>query len=337
MNTPYSKERDELARLLPAPVERDLPSDRQHRLQEFVMSQIQQESRPRAHRAARWRPASGWRVVPPTAVVAAVALVAIGAGKLGPGNPAPTANGPGPVVASHPPRTTLELAAENAEARPFTPPRPDQWIYVRDRSTYTGSIAREKGMAPVGTGQIWSRADGRQTAMTQGDERVQALNGPNDYPMLASLPTDPRALLAALRAHITRQLGLRGPNTEEGWNVALHGTIVRALDAYLLPPRVTGAMWRALALIPGVRQESGTSTVAGHQVITVSRVNEGWDSVQILLDATTHDYVGERSVAAVTHTFDMGGGRRLTVPKGEVQYTITRLAAAIVDAAGQTR
>ena len=47
MNTtpvqPDSNERAELARLLPEPVERDLPSDRRLQIQEFVMSHIHQD------------------------------------------------------------------------------------------------------------------------------------------------------------------------------------------------------------------------------------------------------------------------------------------------------
>ena len=42
---PDPNDRAELARLLPRPVERDLPSDRHQRLQEFVMSRIHQDLR----------------------------------------------------------------------------------------------------------------------------------------------------------------------------------------------------------------------------------------------------------------------------------------------------
>src|SRR5947207_7753803 len=79
-----SDEREELARLLPQPAERDLPSDRHRQLQEFVMSHIQQDLR-QATRGPRRSPR---RLVYLTSALAAgsamaVIAAAVGAGALG--------------------------------------------------------------------------------------------------------------------------------------------------------------------------------------------------------------------------------------------------------------
>ncbi len=71
-----SNERDELVRLLPALVERDLPSDRQRQLQEFVMTQIHQDLRPVVPAPGR-KPTR--RLVVAVGALAAVAIAALGA------------------------------------------------------------------------------------------------------------------------------------------------------------------------------------------------------------------------------------------------------------------
>ncbi|GAB3799664.1 hypothetical protein [Micromonospora zhanjiangensis] len=58
-------------------------------------------------------------------------------------------------------------------------------------------------------------------------------------------------------------------------------------------------------------------------------------SEQLLLDAGTHEFVGYRSVAAKDYTFKAPDGP-LHIKRGEVQFTITRVAARFVDKAGKT-
>lgn len=65
-----AEERAELARLLPPPVAAELPADRHRQVKEFVMTQIQQEIRPRRRLL---RPAI---VAPALAAAAAVAVAA---------------------------------------------------------------------------------------------------------------------------------------------------------------------------------------------------------------------------------------------------------------------
>jgi hypothetical protein len=103
MNTtsrPGPGEREELARLVPAPVERDLPNGRHRLLKEHVMTQIRQEPQsavPPPRRRSRRRVLTRRRVVA-GAVVAAAAVTAVVLGPLGPGS-RPGRLGPQPAYA----------------------------------------------------------------------------------------------------------------------------------------------------------------------------------------------------------------------------------------------
>ncbi|MEU8260536.1 CU044_5270 family protein [Micromonospora sp. NPDC048999] len=372
-NQPYSNERDELARLLPEPVEMDLPSGRQRQLQEFVMSQIHQDRRA-AEQARRHVPKR--RLVFATSALAAVAVaaVAIGTGGFGGrgtdgstgfggrgtdgstgfggrGTDGSTGFGgrgtDGPAATElSPVAHTLELAADYAAARPFTPPRPDQWIYIENRNTASSALAKDKGQKPAVTERTWLRADGKK----MGDINVETgkldtWDQANGYPTLSTLPTDPQEVLNLLRESLAppssapggRQLPFAfAPKTPDELDGLLFFKIAKTLADYLLPPDVTATLWRAAALVPGVTQAPGTVDVGGRRVIAVGRIQDGWRFEQLLLDPDTHEFVGYRSVAVKDFTFTTGPNGRITEKKGRVQYTITRLAAKIVDAAGQT-
>lgn len=87
---PTPAERQELARLLAIPAERDLPEGRREHLKEFLMHEIEQTSGtpqsatepgaplPDARRPRRWKPAAAGVLVAAVAAVAAVALSAGG-------------------------------------------------------------------------------------------------------------------------------------------------------------------------------------------------------------------------------------------------------------------
>ncbi|HVQ96677.1 MAG TPA: CU044_5270 family protein [Mycobacteriales bacterium] len=344
MNTiqPHSNDRDELVRLLPQLVERDLPSRRQVQIQEFVMTEIHTHPAPRRHPHRRLVLATSALAAVAVAAAAAVAVVAVGGSGVGqtPGG-SPTRPAAGPSTPGLTPvARTFDLAASYAAARPFTPPRPDQWIYIQDRYLNPSSLGRAKGQQPAGTLQTWIRADGRKKA-----EHNSARNGAletwdqvNEYPALANLPTDPRQLLARLRAELLAPPtpGPRVHLDRADVNERLFGRIADILSQYLLPPAVTAALWRAAALVPGVTQAPGAVKVDGRPVIAVGRIQQGWLAEQLLVDPDTYEFVGYRSVAAEDHTIDTGGGRVIKVKKGEVQSVSTRLVAAIVDRPGLT-
>jgi hypothetical protein len=335
---------DELHRLLP---DRDLPSDRHHHLRELFMHQIQVEAPTMPSGRRR-------RLVPALAVglAAAAAVAVVGLGGPGSGG----LRGPDARATDHP-RTgqpalapvarTFELAAVTASSRSYTPPRPDQWIYIKRRNLHPSAVAKAKGQAPKATYEVWIRADGKKMAeFNPLHDRVESWDQDNGYPALAALPTDPEALLSLLRKQITAPpadprvpadgRGVPRPDMSKvDVDGVLFSRIAAILDQNLLPPDVTAALWRAAALVPGVTQAAEPVRIDGRSAIAVGRVQYGWQFEQLLVDPDTYDYVGHRSIAIKDHTYP-GTDPPLTEHAGSVQFALTRLAASIVDAPGQT-
>jgi hypothetical protein len=360
MNTdhtqPYSDERGELVRLLPELVERDLPRDRQRHIQELVMSQIHQDLRT-AEQAPRRK--TSRRLVLATSALAVVALAAtaVGTGGFGLGQDA----GNSSTAASVPAADTFELVALNAAAKPFTPPRGDQWIYIQQRIQSPSSMAQDKGVNPDRIDVVWMQADGKKMAAVNPDTgKLDTWGQDNKYPTLSTLPTDPKALLAKLReqykaAPVVPAAGPHGEGSKgaaaaklrspEELNSAVFDAIARILGENLLPPKVTAALWRAAGMVPGVSKSPKTITVDGREVAVVSRTQDGWQSTKLLVDPKTHDFVGLQAVAVKDHTYEQPMEPNEEAPmepkvtteqKGQVQVTVTRLAAKVVDAAGKT-
>lgn len=337
-------DRDEVARLLPDLAEVDLPGGRQRQLQEFLMSEIhrsQRESVGATRRVQR-------RLLFATAglAAAAVAAVAVGTGALHTGSVStgglPTDPAPQHVAQNPPSKLStapaFELAAQYAAAQPYTPPRPDQWLYVKDHKSNPSSIAKDKGQQQKETTELWRSVDGRQMAeWNPVTGKFDTWPQDNGYPEAVALPTDPQKLLDAVRAQLQPEEGplAAHPQPSNDPDAYLFDRLSRILADNVLPPQVTAALWRAIGMVPGATQEPRTVVVDGRPVVAVGRIQEGWRFEQLLLDAGTHEFVGYRSVAAKDHTFTSPTGP-IRIKRGEVQFTITRVAATFVDKAGQT-
>jgi hypothetical protein len=308
-------------------------------------------------RARGWRlPGWAWRTGIATMSAAALVVGLVVVDGLGEGADRPPA-------AQSPAAETFELAAAYAEAQPFTPPRPNQWIYLEQRIINPGKVAQSKGQTTDTTTRSWRRADGRQIAdivdgklVVSGDSPDPTGLPPTDYPTVAGLPTEPRALLAWLRS----RMGPFNTDTEEARNATLFSVIGAILNQNVLPPAVAAAVLRAAALIPDVTQSPETVTIDGRAVTTVGRVQDGWRQQDILLDPNTREFLGIREVAVNDYTFtvhegatggdgapgapragrsdggDSADGETVQIKKGEIQVLLTRLAGKIVDAPGQT-
>ncbi|MFF5259073.1 CU044_5270 family protein [Actinomadura viridis] len=268
------------------------------------------------------------------AAIAAGVTIAQTAGGTGPdGRPRAVLPGlpAGPVANA---AEALERAAVTAERRAFTPPRPDQWIYLESRRHTSAKAGGVATGGPYATRVVreWKRADGAKTATVRGG-RLEILDAmrstpPQDYPSLAALPTDPDALLA----WIYKEMGGLG-STPEGRYETAYAMLGAILRDNVLPPKVEAALYRAIKKIPGVtlvRKVDG----AGRPALGLGRVAEGWLHAELLLDPQTFTYLGERSVAVKDHTVS-GPDVNTMVKKGTVQLMQTRQAAGIVDRPGQ--
>ncbi|MGV9807592.1 CU044_5270 family protein [Micromonospora chersina] len=282
---------------------------------------------PQERRSVRRVPGWAWRSGVAVLGAAALAAGVVAVGGLGPASPpAPQA----PFEAGGPVAQTFELAAVHAETEPFAPPRPDQWTYVELRIV-RGKLAEDKGQATRETTRSWQRADGRQSAVqidgklevsTESSDLPQVMP-PQDYPTLAGLPTDPRALLDWLRA---------GSPSGKGDDGAPYLAIESMLRDNVLPPGVKATLLRALALIPGVIRSGEPVDFDGRPAIAVGMVLDGWRREDILLDPTTHEFLGSRTVVVEDHTTPEG----VTLKKGDVEVELVRVAGKVVDAPGRT-
>jgi hypothetical protein len=227
----------------------------------------------------------------------------------------------------------LEQAAAAAEARSVTPPRNDQWIYVKERFKGSG------GSRPQTT-EGWRRADGRAVAFIdeRGELTVERFGRPGKRPgfpapfdnpaAVAALPADPDALLrwAYEQARNVTGAGL----TEHGDVYAILNGILRD---QILRPQLEAAIFRAMKQVPGVTVE--TVEVLGRPALALAQT-EDWLREELLLDPETYAYLGERStvVRDATISPEKAGNATGAVTKGS-QVVATLVVKDVVDRPGQ--
>ncbi|MFI0454359.1 CU044_5270 family protein [Actinomadura sp. 6N118] len=231
----------------------------------------------------------------------------------------------------------LERAAEKAQARPETRPRPDQWAYAK---TLEQGVATEHGERPV-TEETWTRIDGTQDAsfkdgklaVHRQPEQVAA-SASRRYARLGTLPTDPGALRAVIYKDVDAvpQRDRQRPDRD---GEAFRTATQMLWDAPLgFAPKTQAALYRVLAGIPGVRMDAKVKDGAGRPAIAISR---GFGD-QFLLDPATYQMVGQRTVSNGRNAPQSKNGtvdRRFAVPPGTVTYSLTLLTVKVVDKAGQ--
>lgn len=248
----------------------------------------------------------------------------------GNGRPRPILPGlpAGPVANA---QEALHKAADAAQHRPFTPPRPGQWEFLKTRyrridKPGDGEVRTPRSRRKTEIDQYWTRVDGKKMALFENGRLVITNTGggmpPSDYAGLAALPRDPDALLAYVRAQMPR-------GDRDAFAFALLQSI---LGNSVLPPEQEAATYRAIAKIPGVELNKRAVDVQGRPALAVTLVSEGWSKDEILLDAVTYAYRGHRSTAIKDHTFDMP---KWTIKKGTIESESVRLAAGFVDRPGQ--
>ncbi|WP_027342469.1 CU044_5270 family protein [Hamadaea tsunoensis] len=186
----------------------------------------------------------------------------------------------------------LTNAAFFADAQPALNSQPGQWIHYR----FAGYDP--KSANPVYHGEAWQRLDGRQDASLIGGRLVvtgPTAAGPEVYtPLgawrrLAALPTEPEPMLAALSDQpdlstdpaLTPDQRAFANAGELLWNSPL-GT----------PPEIGAALYRALAMLPGIRLDEAADVV-GEPAVGLSLPG----TPEILFDPATYRFLGERVVS----------------------------------------
>ena len=329
----------------------DVPSPTRERLapgRARLLTSISRPSRPRYARRA---------VLPVTAAAAASAVAVAVAAASG------VFSGPAPRSAAvKPPAIRLTLtaqllstAAATVAKHPAVRPGPHQWFYTK-------FVAQDYGQ-PTQSNENWETFDGRQTAYFQNGQLIvhktlgvfggggptplgeYNANAPPQtaYNALASLPSNPKALLAV----IAKQVAKVGPGVASGSVVSLYAPKGRdelEFDylAQLLwnsatgePPAAEAAVFRALAAIPGVNSQQGITDVIGRPAIGLS---DNGGKTQLLLDPQTYQVIGMRAASTGTDPVRTiaGKGRKVPwPPKGTIIESMAWAQVTMVSGPGR--
>ncbi|TDT95381.1 hypothetical protein EDD99_7209 [Streptomyces sp. 846.5] len=333
---------EELARLLPAPGDPELPGDRHALLREHLMREIQSDTSTDTTpaRAPHRRPVRRFLVTAGTLTAAALvaALVVDLGGASGPsrqgGSSAPVV-GVVPAGSHEQAVTLLTRIAEAADTQSTGGVNDRQFVYIDSKVAFMGTSVGSSGttvtLATPHDRKVWLSVDGSQSGLLEEPQNAgmahQSLGGnarpgvaDPTYRYLAGLPTDPAALLKLIYAQ-TKGEG-SGPDAEA------FVTIGDLLRESLAPPKVSAAIYRAAALIPGVVEVPDSVDASGRHGVAVARVDPA-DGVRTewIFDKKTLSYLGEREVQ-VADTKEIKPGTVLG-------YTAV-ITRAVVDQAGRT-
>jgi len=288
----------ELARLLPAPAERDLPAGRQHTLKEHLISELRLAASPAAGRPAtrcRRMPAIAIAATGAAALAAALALALLSA----------NTSGASPAAVR-----LLAKIATTAARQPAPPVRDSQFWYIKSWVAYqvcNGGSGNNCVLVKPHERQIWQsvsnqcvtgllREYGQDIPLkfTTNYLHCPYRGGVHDptYRFLQSLPTDPHALLSLIEQQMQGQL----PRPEEAFT-----TIGDLLGEAIAPPQVSAALYRAAALIPGVTVVANATDAIGRHGVAVAYTFRGIRTEWIFSKHTLR-YLGERDINTANGT-----------------------------------
>ena len=265
--------------------------------------------------APRWHaPRRPWRLAAAAGLAAAVAAGVVIAQVIAPG-------GAGPAGAL----TVRELAYRAAAGAAVQPAvRPGQWVFWQEK---TGARGCGSG---CGTFHVWTTADPQKAAWVYRGKVVSIRFGPFigqpqpsivpqdggggwavggqsgkipvSYAELSSLPRDPGALV--------RYLGQLSVPHPRGWGspAARAFTIIEMmLTSYVMPPRLTAELYRALGEIPGVTVDDHAVDVAGRPGVGfISPAMPGAGNTEIILNPRTYRLMGQDVLVGPRHQFVNG-------------------------------
>lgn len=228
----------------------------------------------------------------------------------------------GPATASA--RTMLERAARTISRHAWQPLRPGQYLYFREIESYP----RNNGPAfthPTLTQDSWIGGNGfarlvqtgPDTVITGGDvlifhatpkqlqgERQRQRDGAHlrilaysqkyaapelAYQQVIHLPTDPSKLERYIEQHATGE----GPRFSHIFSYA-----ESLLTGMPLPPKISAAMYRVIARLPGMRLIGPTRDPLGRPGIAVGLFFKHQPGrIELIFNPTTGVFLGERSIS----------------------------------------
>lgn len=267
-------------------------------------------------------------------VLTAAAAAAVLAGGVYLALPHDNANGSGQATASPGPRVTLTASvvlyrvAQVADTSTLTPPRPDQYEYIKSVGVANGRTRTvEMWLPQSATAEGIVHTDGKfgyviepwATGLTKS--ALAHATYPN-YAFLASLPTDPATVLPALDAN--------GKHQAPGYSATQTAfvNVMGLVSDQIVPGKLAAGIYRALAVLPGISVDQNVVDAAGRPGVGVGTTYPDGTRVELIFDRTSFTLLGTDS-ASPAHS-----------PKnGAVHYAGPSRDAivdeAIVDSAGQ--
>ncbi|MEV0092471.1 CU044_5270 family protein [Streptomyces sp. NPDC050738] len=283
------------------------------RLQSAVHRESRRGASAAPSRRLMFRVAAGATV----AAAAAVAGTAVVATKGG-GN-----RGAAPRMAPLSAVQVLHKAADRSRSRGngLPAPRNDQYMYIK---TYIERKPMKGGGTPrtrTWTDESWMSVDGRKPSRRQDHGTFhddppmgphQAPWPPTVYTKLQAMPTDPDALLRALR-HSTEP----SPVLD---SLAFSQLCMLMMGTRVMPPGLQAAAFEAVAKLPGVRLDRDEVDTLGRRGVSVSYPQI---ANSFLFDRRTYEYLGFRT--------------KIRGAQKDVWYTETRslVRLGVVDFIGQ--
>ncbi|MFI8829041.1 CU044_5270 family protein [Streptomyces sp. NPDC053431] len=359
---PTQAEREEMARLLPVPAERDLPGRRHRLLKDHLMREIQHntDAAPALPRT-RHRRRVTFAAIPLAAGAMALTLATGGMfdqhPTASPGSP--TASGPSELGTNATPAAVLlDRIATVAASKPAPAVRDDQYVYIASKVAYSSQSDKNPVMRldKPHLRQIWLSVDGTHPGLlrengqdteldtqregvvvSQGDGRttVRQSDGTNSKRRAVpgnaspSLNSPTYRYLESLPTDpdtLLKKIYNETKGAGTGPDQEAFVTIGDLLIEQLAPPKVSAALYKAAGKIPGVTVVNDAVDATSRHGIAVARVHDG-QRTEWIFDRRTLEFLGERSVMIK----DTSWGKA-----GQVTATTAVLSRSVTDKPGQT-
>lgn len=320
-----STDHAEFGLLLPEPGSPVLSPERRARLERHVMDEVRRTAPAPAHNPPpppviprpRLRRVT-WIALPVAAALTAGAVLLDRPGTEQQPEPGPRAAASPPPEVRLEPGTTEGLSAAvdrislAAARQPALEPRQDQFIYIESKVAFLRSEVtqgKEKNwVTPLHSRRIWQSPDGSKGFLYEPghgfiDKKGEDLDDASSdkrhsYNSARSLPTDPDALLKKLydqERKVNPQAAKGDPDTD--WGV--YKELQQLVHEQLATPKLSAAIYRATAKIPGVTLVADATDADGRPGVALA-LTHGGSRHEWIFDKRTYAYLGEREVLLKT-------------------------------------
>ncbi|MFJ2393648.1 CU044_5270 family protein [Streptomyces sp. NPDC087843] len=305
-------ERQELSHLLPRPGTPGLSPARSQRLEEYLMQEVTQVGAQAQPSPAAKRGLPRWSLIAaPAAALAVAAAVAVSVTGSGTG-PADDSVAMASVItvqpaSAHGATAFLSQVADAAGKQKAPVVGAHQFIYVKSKVGFTHQVKQRTIGGPakldaVHQREVWLAADPSKDGLIhEGGQNITIHNSgagvvnpdaasqpprPGTVPQIASLSTDPDALL--------KQIYSATRGEAPGKDAAAFNWVGDTVSESIVPGDVASAIWRAAAKIPGVVLVKDATDAAGRHGEAIAHVSNG-ERTEYIFDRDTHLFLGERS------------------------------------------